>query len=67
VAGFLQGLARQAQEVDLPAGEARLWEKLADVDSPDHILYHPDFQYRVVEFVFVARVPEAAGNRARAT
>ena len=58
VADFLRGLAQQAQEVDLPEQEARLWKQLADTNSPDHILHHPDCQYRVIEFVFVARVPE---------
>ena len=58
VADLLQGLNQHAQQVDLPEKEARLWQKLADTNSPDHILHHPDFQYRVVEFVFVARVPQ---------
>jgi arsenite methyltransferase len=57
VADLLQGLEQQAQQVELPEEEARLWKKLADTNSPDHILCHPDFQYRVIETVFVARVP----------
>jgi hypothetical protein len=38
--------------------EAQVWRQLADTDSPGSILHHPDFHYRVVEFVFVGRVPE---------
>ena len=60
VAELLQGIHQQTQQlgVELPEEEARLWQKLADTDSPDYILHHPDFQYRVIESVFVARVPD---------
>lgn len=49
--------AAQAQETDLPQDEKKIWEQLSDVDSSDHILKHPDFQFRAIQTVFVGRVP----------
>lgn len=46
-----------AGQVELPAEELQIWQKLADRDSSDHIIYHPDFQYRCIQTVFVGRVP----------
>lgn len=54
---FLQYLASQAKLTDLPADELRLWAELADVDSPNHITNHLDFQYRTIQTVFVGQVP----------
>ena len=42
---------------DLPEDELALWQQLGDLDSPNHILNHPDFQYRAIQTVFVGCVP----------
>ncbi|MHC4792415.1 MAG: hypothetical protein ACYS8Y_13480 [Planctomycetota bacterium] len=55
---YLQYCGDQAEQVELPEEEARLWKQLADTDSTNHILYHPDFQYRGIQTVFVGHVPE---------
>jgi 2-polyprenyl-3-methyl-5-hydroxy-6-metoxy-1,4-benzoquinol methylase len=55
---FLQYCNQQAQQVELPEEESRLWKQLADTNSPDHICHHPDFQYRGIQTVFVGHVPE---------
>ena len=38
------------------------WEKkpeyAVNTNSPEHILHHPDFQYRCIQTVFVGHVPE---------
>ena len=44
-------------KADLPPEERRFWRKLGDVDSPEHVTHHPDFQYRAIQTVFVGRVP----------
>lgn len=54
---LLRWKAGHAHEFDLPAEDRAMWAKLADVDSPDHILNHADFQYRAIQTVFVGRVP----------
>ena len=46
-----------AEQADLPVEELQIWRKLADRDSSDHIIHHPDFQYRCIQTVFVGRVP----------
>lgn len=55
--GFLQYTCAQLPQLDLPAEERQLWTALADLDAPDHIFNHPDFQYRAIQTVFVGRVP----------
>lgn len=55
--GFLQYTCEQLPQLDLPAEERQLWTALADLDAPDHIFNHPDFQYRAIQTVFVGRVP----------
>lgn len=55
--GFLQYCQAQLPQLDLPTEEVKLWTALADVEAPDHILNHPDFQYRAIQTVFVGRVP----------
>lgn len=47
----------QAKTTELPTEELQVWKTLADVDSPDNILNHPDFQYRAIQTVFVGRAP----------
>lgn len=54
---ILQGNAELAAGYDLSAEDRAMWAKLGDVDAPDHILNHPDFQYRAIQTVFVGRVP----------
>ncbi|MFZ4658669.1 MAG: class I SAM-dependent methyltransferase [Caldilineaceae bacterium] len=54
---YLRFCYLRAQKITLPAGESQTWQALADVDSPDHILNHPDFQYRAIQTVFVGIVP----------
>jgi len=56
---FIKFFCKQAQTVDLPIEERRIWDQLAEVDSPEHILNHPDFQYRAIQTVFVGQVPES--------
>lgn len=53
------GLAEQTR---LPTEESEVWRQLADLDSNDHILHHPDFQYRCIQTVFVGRVPTVADS-----
>lgn len=57
LAGFLHYCQAQLPQLDLPPEEVKLWTALADVDAPEHILNHPDFQYRAIQTVFVGRVP----------
>ncbi len=54
---FLRFEASVARELGVSEGDRAEWAKLANVDSPDHILNHPDFQYRAIQTVFVGRVP----------
>jgi ubiquinone/menaquinone biosynthesis C-methylase UbiE len=58
---FLSGLIQyhyaQLPHLDLPVEEHHLWTTLADLEAPDHIFNHPDFQYRAIQTVFVGRVP----------
>jgi arsenite methyltransferase len=54
---LLKFFAAQAQQTDLPPEELKIWQELSDVDSPEHIFNHPDFQYRAIQTVFVGRVP----------
>lgn len=57
VCNFLAFFAYHAKDADLPADERQLWEKLGDINSPDHIINHPDFQYRGIQTVFVGCAP----------
>jgi hypothetical protein len=34
------------------------WRELANFDSPDHILKHPDFYFREGHIVVVGQVPD---------
>lgn len=54
---YLKFCHLRAQKISLPPEELQLWQQLANVDAPDHILNHPDFQYRAIQTVFVGRVP----------
>lgn len=54
---LLTSFSAMALALDLPQDEQKIWKALAAVDSPSHILYHPDFQYRTVQTVFMGRVP----------
>jgi len=58
VTEMLQWQSQRAEQIELAEEEARLWKQLGDTNSPDHILHHPDFQYRVIQTVFVGHVPE---------
>ena len=49
--------AAQAEQTDLPSHEKETWRRTANLGAPDHILNHPDFQYRAIQTVFVGRVP----------
>ncbi len=49
--------ADQASQTDLPSDEKEIWQQVGALDSADHILNHPDFQYRAIQTVFVGRVP----------
>ncbi|MEZ4708044.1 MAG: methyltransferase domain-containing protein [Caldilineaceae bacterium] len=57
VCNFLAFFAYHAKDADLPADERQIWEKLGDINSPDHIINHPDFQYRGIQTVFVGCAP----------
>ncbi|MCB0092616.1 MAG: hypothetical protein KDE54_32235 [Caldilineaceae bacterium] len=57
VCNFLAFFAHHAKDADLPAEERQLWEELGDINSPDHIINHPDFQYRGIQTVFVGCAP----------
>jgi arsenite methyltransferase len=57
ICDFLKYSYMQAQNADLPLEELQTWTKLGAVDSPDHLINHPDFQYRAIQTVFVGRVP----------
>jgi len=58
VGDFIVHYAGKAEQVALPAEELDLWRKLRDLDAGDHIIHHPDFQYRCIQTVFVGRVPQ---------
>ena len=57
VGALLEYYAGQAEQAALPAEELDLWRKLTELDAGDHIIHHPDFQYRCIQTVFVGRVP----------
>jgi arsenite methyltransferase len=57
VSDMLTALARVAENIELPEGELEIWRSLADLDNPDHIINHPDLQYRAIQTVFVGEVP----------
>ncbi len=54
---FFKFLAAKAAQTDLPLEEKAIWRKLGDLESPDHLLNNPDFQFRAIQTVFVGRVP----------
>ena len=58
---FLSDLCRflsiQAEQADLPVHEKEIWQHVGDLGAPDHMLNHPDFQYRAIQTVFVGRIP----------
>jgi SAM-dependent methyltransferase len=58
VSGFIENYAGKAEQAALPAEELDLWRKLTELDAGDHIIHHPDFQYRCIQTVFVGRVPK---------
>ncbi|MEZ4679172.1 MAG: methyltransferase domain-containing protein [Caldilineaceae bacterium] len=45
--------AELARTADLPETEKDVWQSLENVDAEEHILNHPDFQYRAIQTVFV--------------
>ncbi len=53
----LKSWANLAEKRDLPAQDLALWRALSDLDSPDHILNHPDFYWREGHVLVVGRVP----------
>lgn len=57
ICNMVRALTVQAEAVDLPADELAAWRKLAETDAEDHIVNDPDFQFRVVQTVFVGQVP----------
>jgi len=52
----LKAFNTRAHQADLPPEELHIWEQLGDVDAPDHVTNHPDFQYRGIQTIFVGRV-----------
>lgn len=54
---YLRFCYLRAQKITLLPQELQIWQALAAVDTPEHILNHPDFQYRAIQTVFVGRVP----------
>lgn len=54
---FLKYCAGLAPTLDLSTEEIQSWAQLADIDSPDHIIHDPDFQYRAIQTVFVGTAP----------
>jgi SAM-dependent methyltransferase len=57
ICAALQHFYQEIQNIDLPPEELQVWQQLAEIDSPNHITHHPDFQYRTIQTVFVGRVP----------
>ena len=57
ICDILKWFSKQAQTTDLPMEELQIWKQLADVDSAEHIINHPDFQYRTIQTVFLGQVP----------
>ena len=57
ICDMVRALAVQAEAVDLRADELAAWRKLAETDAEDHIVNDPDFQFRVVQTVFLRQVP----------
>ena len=57
ICDMVRALAAHAETVDLPAEELDAWRKLGEIDAEDHIVDDPDFQFRVVQTVFVGQVP----------
>jgi SAM-dependent methyltransferase len=54
---FIENYVGKAEQADLPSEELDLWRKLTELDAGDHIIHHPDFQYRCIQTVFVGQVP----------
>ena len=57
ICDWLKYCSTHAQKVDLSPEEQGIWQKLGDIDSPEHVTHHVDFQYRCIQSVFVGRVP----------
>jgi arsenite methyltransferase len=58
ISTILQAHPQAAESVDLPAQDMVAWRELANFDSPDHILKHPDFYFREGHIVVVGQVPD---------
>lgn len=58
ISTILQFHAQMAANIDLPEEEAEVWRELANFDSPNHILKHPDFYFRNGHIVLIGQVPE---------
>ena len=58
ISTILQVHSQAAESVDLPAQDRVAWRELANFDSPDHILKHPDFYFREGHIVVVGQVPD---------
>ena len=57
ISTLLQAHPQAAASVDLPEQDLVAWRELADLDSPDHILKHPDFYFREGHIVVVGQAP----------
>jgi arsenite methyltransferase len=51
--------ARIAENIGQPHEVLATWRDLANSDSPDHIIWHPDFRYREGFLVTIGHVPSA--------
>jgi ubiquinone/menaquinone biosynthesis C-methylase UbiE len=58
ISTILQFHSQTAESVDLPEQDMVVWRELANFDSPDHILKHPDFYFRNGHIVVVGQAPE---------
>jgi arsenite methyltransferase len=54
---ILQDQAQMAEQVELPVQDMAAWRALASLDSPSHILNHPDFYFRENHIVVVGHTP----------
>jgi hypothetical protein len=57
MASVLKWNSGQAAMLALPAEDLEFWRAIGDLDSPHHILNHPDFYWREEHILVIGEVP----------
>lgn len=56
--GVIKFYSERAQRVEVSKEDLEQWQKLGDIDAPDHISQHPDFSIREGHIMVVGHIPE---------